>query len=93
MKFLPDYYDVPFLREILSCLVPCLQIDSLQATIRQLESERNQMIENLNTQRDLTDHLGVKVSDLEEEVVQSSKLTNNLYLINGLGSMKFNLYF
>ena len=51
------------------------------------------MIENLNTQRDLTDHLGVKVSDLEEEVVQSSRLTNSLYLINGLGSMKFNLYF
>ncbi|WAR30727.1 GOGA2-like protein [Mya arenaria] len=47
-------------------------ISSLQSTIQQLESERNRLMESLAKQRDLTDHLGVKVSDLEEEVVQNN---------------------
>ncbi|KAL4219452.1 putative golgin subfamily A member 2-like protein 5 [Mactra antiquata] len=47
-------------------------IDSLQATIKQLESERNDMINNLNKQRDMSDTLSVKVSDLQEEIVQSN---------------------
>jgi len=50
-----------------------LQIMSLQATIQQQESERDQLLESLAKQRDLADHMGVKVSDLEEEIVQLSE--------------------
>ncbi|KAL3872084.1 hypothetical protein ACJMK2_040039 [Sinanodonta woodiana] len=47
-------------------------IDSLQATITQLESERNQMFQNLKEQRNLSDQLGIKIADLQEELVQAS---------------------
>ncbi|XP_053380155.1 golgin subfamily A member 2-like [Mercenaria mercenaria] len=47
-------------------------IDSLQATIQQLEGERNKLMENLKKQREMSDTLSVKVSDLQEEVVQNN---------------------
>ena len=50
-----------------------LQIDSLSTAIRQLETERNQLVQSLKEQRDLSDSLSIKVSDLQEEVVQKSK--------------------
>lgn len=47
-------------------------IESLQTTIRDMEIERKQLIENLNQQIELTDHLGVRVSDMEEEIIQTN---------------------
>ncbi|VDI13193.1 golgin subfamily A member 2 [Mytilus galloprovincialis] len=40
--------------------------------IQQLEIERNQLVESLKEQRELSDSLSIKVSDLQEEVVQKS---------------------
>lgn len=52
----------------------CLfQMDSLQATIRQLEAERNQLIGSLKDQRNLSDDLSVKVADMQEQVSMSSE--------------------
>lgn len=45
-------------------------IDSLTATIRQLELERGQLYENLKEQRYVADSLGIKVADLQEEVIR-----------------------
>ena len=50
-----------------------IQIDSLQASIQQLEADRAQLQENLRQQRELADHLSVKVSDQQEEIVHLSK--------------------
>ncbi|XP_071154943.1 golgin subfamily A member 2-like isoform X1 [Mytilus edulis] len=47
-------------------------IDSLSSAIQQLEIERNQLVESLKEQRELSDSLSIKVSDLQEEVVQKS---------------------
>ncbi|XP_033732612.1 golgin subfamily A member 2-like isoform X1 [Pecten maximus] len=47
-------------------------IDSLTAAIKQLESERGQLMQNLKDQRELSDSLTVKVTDLEEAVIQKS---------------------
>jgi hypothetical protein len=55
------------------------QIDSLQGTIQQLEIERNQLMDSLKTQRDMSDNLSVKVSDLQEEIVQNSKGFSLIY--------------
>lgn len=47
-----------------------LQIESLTASIRQLEMERTQLYENLKEQRHLSDNLSVKVADLQEDVIR-----------------------
>ncbi|XP_060068049.1 golgin subfamily A member 2-like isoform X2 [Ylistrum balloti] len=47
-------------------------IDSLTAAIKQLESERSQLMQNLREQRELSDSLTVKVTDLEEAILQKS---------------------
>lgn len=47
-------------------------IDSLTTAIKQLETERNQLVQSLKEQRDLSDSLAIKVSDLQEEVVQKN---------------------
>ncbi|XP_070176381.1 golgin subfamily A member 2-like isoform X2 [Littorina saxatilis] len=47
-------------------------IDSLTATIKQLELERGQLYESLKEQRHLSDNLSVKVADLNEEVIRKS---------------------
>nr|KAG5712114.1 hypothetical protein BaRGS_020840 [Batillaria attramentaria] len=53
-------------------------IDSLTATIKQLEMERGQLYEHLKEQRHLSDNLSVKVADLQEEVIRkSSDYTDN----------------
>ena len=61
-----------FFTEILNDIF-FLQIDSLSTAIRQLETERSQLVQSLKEQRDLSDSLSIKVSDLQEEVVQKSK--------------------
>ncbi|GAB1602475.1 golgin subfamily A member 2-like isoform X2 [Argonauta hians] len=53
-------------------------IESLQATIRQLEAERNQLIENLQDQRNLSDNLSVKVADVEEQLKMTSNPEENI---------------
>lgn len=61
----------------------CLfQIDSLQSTIQQLEGERSQLQENLRKQRDLADHLSVKVSDQQEEIVHLSKQSYSFNILH-----------
>ncbi|XP_076454481.1 golgin subfamily A member 2-like [Babylonia areolata] len=47
-------------------------IDSLSATIKQLETERGQLYESLKEQRHLSDDLSVKVADLQEEVIRKA---------------------
>lgn len=47
-------------------------IDSLTATIKQLEHERGQLYESLKEQRHLSDNLSVKVADLQEEVIRKA---------------------
>ncbi|KAL8596529.1 hypothetical protein ACOMHN_041591 [Nucella lapillus] len=47
-------------------------IDSLTATIKQLELERGQLYESLKEQRHLSDNLSVKVADLQEEVIRKA---------------------
>ncbi|OWF50521.1 golgin subfamily A member 2-like isoform X2 [Mizuhopecten yessoensis] len=47
-------------------------IDSLTAAIKQLETERTQLMQTLKEQRDLSDSLTVKITDLEEAIVQKS---------------------
>ena len=49
------------------------QIDSLTATIKQLELERGQLYDSLKEQRHLSDNLSVKVADLQEEVIRTGK--------------------
>ena len=51
------------------------QIDSLTATIKQLELERGQLYESLKEQRHLSDNLSVKVADLQEDVIRKCKLS------------------
>uniref|UniRef100_A0A0L8HKC7 Golgin subfamily A conserved domain-containing protein n=3 Tax=Octopus bimaculoides TaxID=37653 RepID=A0A0L8HKC7_OCTBM len=53
-------------------------IGSLQATICQLEAERNQLIENLNEQRNLSDNLSVKVADVEEQLKMTTNPDENI---------------
>lgn len=53
-------------------------MDSLQATIRQLEAERNQLMENLKNQRNFSDDLTVKVADLQEQVSMSTNPEENI---------------
>ncbi|XP_029654635.1 golgin subfamily A member 2 isoform X2 [Octopus sinensis] len=53
-------------------------IGSLQATICQLEAERNQLIENLNDQRNLSDNLSVKVADVEEQLKMTTNPDENI---------------
>ncbi|ESP01712.1 hypothetical protein LOTGIDRAFT_172469 [Lottia gigantea] len=48
-------------------------LDSLSMTIKQLESERNVLMSNLKEQRDLSDKLGVKISDLQEDVLRNKQ--------------------
>ncbi|XP_046556610.1 golgin subfamily A member 2-like isoform X2 [Haliotis rubra] len=47
---------------------------SLQSTIHQLESERSQLVDNLREQRDLPDSLGIKVADLQEEILRKTQM-------------------
>ncbi|KAH9500271.1 hypothetical protein Btru_073590 [Bulinus truncatus] len=46
-------------------------IHSLQDTIRQLESERSQLYDSLKEQRSLSDSLGIKIADLNEELIKT----------------------
>ncbi|XP_041370110.1 golgin subfamily A member 2-like isoform X2 [Gigantopelta aegis] len=48
-------------------------IDSLSSTIRQLENERVQLIDSLREQRELSDSFGVKVADLQEEIIRKTQ--------------------
>lgn len=63
-----------------------LQIESLTASIRQLEMERTQLYENLKEQRHLSDNLSVKVADLQEDVIRkcvcSLSLSISLFSLN-----------
>ena len=54
--------------------VTMFQIDSLTATIKQLELERGQLYDSLKEQRHLSDNLSVKVADLQEDVIRKCKL-------------------
>ncbi|CAL1537154.1 unnamed protein product [Lymnaea stagnalis] len=45
-------------------------IQSLQDTIKQLENERTQLYESLKEQRRLSDSLGIKIADLNEELIR-----------------------
>ncbi|XP_052230050.1 golgin subfamily A member 2-like isoform X4 [Dreissena polymorpha] len=47
-------------------------ITSLQKTIGHLETERGQLLESLSTERDLADRLGVRLADLQEEVIHNN---------------------
>ncbi|CAG5119625.1 unnamed protein product, partial [Candidula unifasciata] len=47
-------------------------IKSLQDTIKQLEIERGQLYESLKEQRHLSDNLGIKIADLNEEVIRKT---------------------
>ncbi|RUS87064.1 hypothetical protein EGW08_005140 [Elysia chlorotica] len=47
-------------------------IQSLQDTIKQLESERGSMYENLKEQRQLSDRLGIQIADLNEELIRKT---------------------
>ncbi|XP_046338569.2 golgin subfamily A member 2-like isoform X3 [Haliotis rufescens] len=49
-------------------------MESLQSTIQQLESERSQLVDNLREQRDLSDSLGIKVADLQEEILRKNQM-------------------
>ncbi|XP_059149910.1 golgin subfamily A member 2-like isoform X2 [Physella acuta] len=51
-------------------------MQSLQDTIKQLESERTQLYESLKEQRQLSDSLATKIADLNEEVIR--KRSDNL---------------
>ncbi|KAK6980403.1 golgin subfamily A member 2 [Biomphalaria glabrata] len=51
-------------------------IQSLQDTIRQLENERAQLYDSLKEQRALSDNLGIKIADLNEELIKTR--TDNL---------------
>uniref|UniRef100_A0A2C9L5K9 Golgin subfamily A conserved domain-containing protein n=1 Tax=Biomphalaria glabrata TaxID=6526 RepID=A0A2C9L5K9_BIOGL len=53
-----------------------LRIQSLQDTIRQLENERAQLYDSLKEQRALSDNLGIKIADLNEELIKTR--TDNL---------------
>lgn len=50
-----------------------MQVQSLHDTIRQLEEERTQLYENLKEQRQLSDNMGIKIADLQEEVIWKSE--------------------
>ncbi|XP_005113566.2 golgin subfamily A member 2 [Aplysia californica] len=51
-------------------------MESLQATIAQLETERTQLYESLKEQRQLSDSLGIKIADLQEEVIRKTEDNN-----------------
>ncbi|KAK3088299.1 hypothetical protein FSP39_017253 [Pinctada imbricata] len=53
-------------------------VDSLTTAVRQLESERNQLIQNLKEQRELSDKLSVRVTDLQGEVLQKSATNDSI---------------
>ncbi|XP_048774696.2 golgin subfamily A member 2-like isoform X2 [Ostrea edulis] len=50
-------------------------IASLQKTVRNLEVDREQLIQNLNDQRQLSDKLSVNVADMQEELIKQSNGT------------------
>ena len=48
-------------------------MDSLTGAVKQMESEREQLMQNLTEQRELSDTLSVKISDLEEALYRKSE--------------------